>query len=67
MDGTDQGEPAAAPIRLFILDDNEFVRVGLVGLLQDLASDVSVVGQASTARSSRPMRRRWSATRTSIW
>lgn len=49
MNGTDGPDRAAPPIRLFILDDNEFVRLGLVALLGDLTADVVVVGQASTA------------------
>jgi len=48
MDGTDERQPTP-PIRLFILDDNEFLRAGLVALFKDLTSDVVVVGQASTA------------------
>jgi two-component system response regulator DevR len=49
MNGIDDRGRAAPPIRLFILDDNEFVRLGLVALLGDLTNDVVVVGQASTA------------------
>ncbi|MGH3500387.1 MAG: response regulator [Nocardioidaceae bacterium] len=39
----------ASPIRVFLLDDHEVVRRGVAGLLETEA-DVTVVGEASTAR-----------------
>jgi DNA-binding NarL/FixJ family response regulator len=40
---------AAAPIRVFLLDDHEIVREGLKALL-DVEPDLEVVGEASTAQ-----------------
>jgi DNA-binding NarL/FixJ family response regulator len=40
---------AAAPIRVFLLDDHEIVREGLKALL-DVEPDIEVVGEASTAQ-----------------
>lgn len=40
---------AAAPVRVFLLDDHEVVRRGLRDLL-DAESDIEVVGEASTAQ-----------------
>ncbi|MFF1635302.1 response regulator [Leifsonia sp. NPDC058248] len=41
-----------ATIRVFLLDDHEVVRRGIVGLL-DAETDIEVVGEASTAREAR--------------
>ncbi len=41
---------SAAPTRIFILDDHELVRRGLIGLL-DSTTDLEVVGEAATAES----------------
>ena len=40
-------DPAAAPLRVFILDDHELVRRGFVGILQD-SPGFDVVGEAAT-------------------
>jgi DNA-binding NarL/FixJ family response regulator len=46
--GTAGGEPG--PIRVFLLDDHELVRIGLRHLLE-AASDMTVVGEAATVQS----------------
>jgi len=45
MDDTDQ--PVSPPIRVFVLDDHEIVRRGIIDLLQT-TSDIVVVGEAGT-------------------
>ena len=42
------GDPARAPIGIFVLDDQEIVRRGVRGLLED-EPDIRVIGEAGTA------------------
>lgn len=52
MDETPLGDPPQAkdhqPIRVFLLDDHELVRIGLMAMI-DAEPDLKVVGQASSA------------------
>ena len=41
--------PVNKPITVFLLDDHEIVRRGLIDLL-DATTDITVVGEAATAR-----------------
>ena len=42
------GDPARAPIGVFVLDDHEIVRRGVRGLLE-AEPDIRVIGEAGTA------------------
>ncbi len=42
------GDPVRDPIRVFVLDDQEIVRLGVRGLLED-EPDIRIIGEAGTA------------------
>jgi hypothetical protein len=45
---TASGDPAGKPISVFVLDDQEVVRMGVRGLLE-AEPDIEVIGEAGTA------------------
>ncbi|MFJ1704994.1 response regulator [Kitasatospora sp. NPDC088346] len=47
MDGTDPREPGQQPLRVFLLDDHEVVRLGVRDLLE-AEPDIEVVGEGGT-------------------
>jgi two-component system response regulator DevR len=48
MDETDAWSTAVAPVRVFVVDDHELVRRGLLEVLLD-AGDIEIVGECATA------------------